>query len=295
MSEIEVLATSLESEVDQHLRDPAAHPLRTLGQGEISVVIAYPAEDSVGAFKRLPPFPDRARAEAYRAQVDAYSSALEAAGCAVVQTDGIIVPAAQDGFALYLQQEIFAPETLASNILKAADPDPEHPVLTAILDTVAAATTERLAIDAQVSNWVWIDDTPQQIDISTPFMRDDKGNDVLDTFVILLPYPAMFRPLLRKFVVPDILANYHDIRGCFIDLIGNLNREQMPQWIPAAIDAANARQIGDPITEDEVQKLYEKDAATYESIYRLKLLNSWWMRKIRRGVYPFILQEPEER
>ncbi|SLN73867.1 aminotransferase class III-fold pyridoxal phosphate-dependent enzyme [Ruegeria meonggei] len=286
----------MERAVDAHLRDQEFHPLKTLGQGEICVTVAFPDDNPVAAFKRLPPFPSRAHAEAYLETVNDYISKLREAGCPVVPTEGRITETAQGGVALYLCQPMAKKEQLVSNVLHAATPDADHPVLNAVLETTKNAINPQLGIDAQVSNWVWLDGKVMQIDVSTPMMRTAAGKELLDLDIVLQPYPAIMRPFLRRFVAPELLKSYYDLRENCIDLLGNLNREGMPQWIEPALIASNRLLPADAqITREEVDEAYKKDAGSYEFIYRLKLVNAWWMRNVRRTVYPFILSKPEKR
>ncbi|MCL6285837.1 aminotransferase class III-fold pyridoxal phosphate-dependent enzyme [Ruegeria sp. 2012CJ41-6] len=286
----------LERAVDAHLQAPDFHPLKTIGQGEICVTVAFPKENPVAAFKRLPPFPNRARAEAYLGVVNDYISSMEKAGCPVVPTEGRFVATSQDGVGLYLCQPLMSKDQLVSNILRAATPDVDHPVLNAVLETTKNATSSTLGIDAQVSNWVWLDGKAMQIDVSTPFMRTSAGKEILDLDTIMKPYPALLRPYLRRFMAPELLKSYYDLRENYIDLLGNLNREGMPQWIDPTLVAANRWLPSNAqITREEVDKAYKTDAGSYELAYRLKLVNAWWMRNVRRTAYPFILQKPEKR
>jgi hypothetical protein len=68
----------------------------------------------------------------------------------------------------------------------------------------------------------------------------------------------------------------------------------LTNWLPAVLQAANQR-LSQPITQDEVEAIYAGDARLWEVVYRLKKLNRWWYRTVRREVYPFLLAAPTAR
>lgn len=289
-----VLLAALESEVCNMLRGSPGTDLRTLGQGEISVAVAYPTAAPRWACKRLPPFADRAQAQRYRAHVLRYAAELRAAGVGVVPTQVHLVPSERGRTALYLTQAVFSPDDLAVTLLRRRKPDAADVVLCDIFDQVLHATGPRLALDAQLANWVWRDGRAHQFDISTPFTCDAQGRPELDLNVIVQPYPAFVRPAIRRWVAPGVIAKYHQPRAALLDFAGNLIKERLTNWMPAVLEAANQR-IEQPITQAEVEAIYREDARLWEVVYRLKRLNRWWYRTVRRDVYPFLLPAPTAR
>jgi hypothetical protein len=288
------MLASLEAEVGAMLRGNPTAELRTLGQGEISVAVAYPTAAPRWACKRLPPFAEPAAAERYRAHVLRYAAELRAAGVGVVPTEVQLVPSERGRTALYLTQAVFRPEDLAVTQLRTRQPDAQDPIVCNIFDQVMRATSPRLALDAQLANWVWLDGQALQFDISTPFTSDAQGRPELDLGVIVQPYPAFLQPAMRRWVAPGVIAKYHDPRGALIDFAGNLIKERLQHWLPAVLQAANQR-LAQPITQAEVEALYLDDARLWEVVYRLKKLNRWWYRRVRRDVYPFLLAAPTAR
>lgn len=288
------LLAALEAEVYALLRGDAGAKLRTLGQGEISVAVAYPTVAPRWACKRLPPFAERGDALRYRAHVQRYAAELRAAGVGVVPTEVHLVPSDRGRTALYLTQAVFAPDDLAVTQLRRRQPDAADPILGAIFDQVMRATGPRLALDAQLANWVWLDGKALQFDISTPFTADARGRPELDLKLIVQPYPALLRPAMRRWVAPGVIGKYHDPRAALMDFAGNLIKERLTHWLPAVLQAANAR-LQRPITQAEVEAVYAGDARLWELVYRLKKLNRWWYRRVRREVYPFLLAAPTAR
>jgi hypothetical protein len=288
------LLSALEAEVGALLRGTAGVSLMTLGQGEISVAVAYPSTAPRWACKRLPPFARRDDAERYRVHVERYAAALRAAGVGVVPTEVHLVPSERGRTTLYLTQAIFSTDDLAVTQLRKREPDPADPILCSIFDQVMRATGPRLALDAQLANWAWLEGRALQFDISTPFTNDAQGRPELDLDLIVQPYPALLRPLMRRWVAPGVVRKYHDPRAALMDFAGNLIKERLTNWLPAVLEAAN-QHISKPITRAEIEAIYRDDARLWEVLYRLKRLNRWWYRTVRRDVYPFLLAEPTAR
>lgn len=79
-----------------------------------------------------------------------------------------------------------------------------------------------------------------------------------------------------------------------LDLAANLHKEQLTQWIPAVLEAAN-RALDTPLTADEVDRYYRSNARLWEVMLRLRRADRWWQRRVRRRAYPFLLPGPTRR
>lgn len=262
--------------------------LLLLGYGEITVVVGWPTSEPRVAVKRLPPLADRGRVERYANSVHAYCHALTEHGVHVVPQQTHVVPAHGGGWALHVVQPMYASEQLAVDHLRRDDPYCRE--LIARVVTMAMLADHGLGVDAQITNWVVVDGVPRLIDTTTPMMRVD-GGFVLDIGLILTPFPAATRPLLRRFVVPDVLARYHDPRSIAIDIAANLHREDLARWIPAVLDAANDR-LPQPIERDEVDRYYRQDARLWSTIQLAKRMNRGWTTHVRRKTFPILLPPP---
>ena len=53
----------------------------------------------------------------------------------------------------YVVQPVLAPDTLVPEILRAAEPDPEHPVLAGICAALPHVVDDRNGLDGQGANW----------------------------------------------------------------------------------------------------------------------------------------------
>lgn len=284
---------ALDSLVDEALKSGREKLLPTLGYGEISLVLGWPQEAPRYACKRMPAFPSRAAFESYARTLGDYVAALEAAGMDVVPTEMRGVDQAGGGVVGYVVQPILAADTLAPPILHAADPGDGHPLVEAIVAAAAGTVSPRIGLDAQLSNWTWDGGRLTYLDVSTPMLWDEAGVSRLDLEPLAQAYPAILRPLLRRFVAPRILDGYRDLRGVYLDLCGNLLKERLDLWLGAFL-AAIAPRLTQPLTAEDVHRYYRSDARLWAVLLRLRRLDRAW--RLRTGrTYPFLLPGPIER
>ena len=194
----------------------------------------------------------------------------------------------------YVVQPILPPDALAPRLLRGTDPAAGHPLVEAVVATVAEAVGPRLGLDAQLANWTWDECGLTYIDVSTPLIWSEDGRPRLDMQLIAEAVPGILRWPLRRFVAPGILDAYRNLRGVYLDVTGNLLKERLDNWLPAFLDRLN-RRIAEPLTEDEVRGYYRSDARLWSSLLRLRKLDRAWRRRIRRRPYPFLLPGRIER
>lgn len=277
----------VESAVVHALESGDESGLRILGYGEISLVIGWPTQRPEFACKRLPPFADKAAADAYAEQFDAYMRVLAGAGVEPVPSSLHILEGQHDVTA-YVVQPVLDADSLGPEVLRNCEPDPEHPLLVAIADSVIRTCDERTGLDAQVSNWVFTEGRIRYLDVTTPMTFDPDGKPLLDLDVFLAAYPWALRGVLGRFVAPGVISAYRDPRNVMVDFTANLLKEQLSDWVPAAIAAAN-RVVSPAIDSNEVTRYYRSDARLWEVMSRLRSADRWWQRKVRRRTYPFLL------
>ncbi|MCB1258241.1 MAG: hypothetical protein KDB26_14110, partial [Microthrixaceae bacterium] len=194
----------------------------------------------------------------------------------------------QDHVTAYVVQPVLDSESLGPEVLRNCEPDAEHPLLVAIADSVIRTCDERTGLDAQVSNWVFTEDRLRYLDVTTPMTFDPDGKPLLDLDVFLAAYPWALRGVLGRFVAPGVISAYRDPRNVLVDFTANLLKEQLADWVPAAIAAAN-RVVSPAIDSDEIARYYRSDARLWEVMSRLRSADRWWQRKVRRRTYPFLL------
>jgi len=284
----------VEDAVQEALASGREDRLRVLGHGAMSLVIGWPPADPVMACKRLPVFPSTSAAERYQDVFYRYIARLEARGLHVVPSSLNFFDPGPDGSRVgYVVQPILPRASLGPAILRATSPDPEHPLLAAVIARVLRTVDARTGLDAQISNWSMMDDTVRYLHVTTPFLYDDQGL-ALDVDVLIASYPWILRPPLRRFAAPPIAAAYCDPRTVLLDLAANLHKERLTEWVPAVLEAAN-RELDEPLTADDVRKYYRSSALLWGVLLRLRRVDRWWQRTVRRRTYPFLLPGPTRR
>ena len=281
-AELEVL----ERDVLAALAAGDASRLTLLGEGEISLVLAG-GEDRSWACKRLPPFPGAAAAERYASTIERYLGELAGRGIDVVDTTVRSVAGDPGRTVLYCVQPILPPDVLGVAVAR-RDPELGGELLERIVDVVLGSVDERFGLDAQLSNWALVDGRPVYLDVTTPLLRDGAGVTELDTDVFLASLPWLLRPPVRRFVVPGIIARYHDPRVVVLDVAANLLRERLGHLVPVVVDAADGRVV--PTLDDgEIRRDRHLDMVTWGALQAVRRADRTWQRRVRRRPYPFLL------
>jgi hypothetical protein len=268
--------------------------LRVLGYGEITLVLAWPSDDPKYACKRLPLFARPADVDAYRAVLDEYLDLLRARGVDVIDTELHTVAQRDGRIAAYCVQPALDATTIVPAVLRAADPAGGHPAFAAIVDAVYRVCSPSTGFDGQLANWVWRDGRLSYLDVTTPMLRDDANRLRLDADLFLSSFPWPLRAPFRRFVLPGVVERFCNPRDVLLDMLGNMHKEQLEQWIPAALEAVNAR-VAPPITASEVQKFYANDARLWAAVLWVRRADRWWQRRVRRRPYQFLLPGRIER
>jgi hypothetical protein len=269
----------------------AARPdgLRVLGYGEVSVTVGWPTNAPTWACKRLPPFPDEGAYTPYRALVEEYVGRLMEAGVCVVPTEVRRIDRPDHSVVGYLVQPVLDPACLGPAVLRAADPAEGHPMVPAIVDAVLACSDGRTGIDAQVTNWAWIDGRACNLDMNTPFLYDAGGRPRIDVGLFIAALPWVLRATQRRSAA-KIAARWSSPRWALLDMAMNLYKDRLDAWIPVVLDAANPR-LDEPIDAAELRSRYDKEAKLWVQMHRLKKIDRWWQRRVRRRRYEFLVPE----
>ena len=281
-----------------HESDP---PAVILGYGEISSIFQI-GEDSTVAYKRMPLFRDIPSGEAYIDQYQEYCRQLREAGLVLPQDGTGIVALEGRPVVLYIGQALLPPERFGHKLIHSLD----KKKAIVLIQKVAASISRiweynnrvkpgiELALDGQISNWVWLDDDPESelvyVDTSTPLFRMD-GRLQLDAELFLQSAPSFLRWIIRRLFLEDVLTRYFDIRKVFTDLAANLFKEQRSDLIPAALEIIN-RYLSDtqkPMTAGEIEKYYKEDKIIWQVFLGFRRIDCWLKTKVQRGRYEFIL------
>jgi hypothetical protein len=280
---------ALEADVSGALATGDVRTLRLIGHGEISLVLGWPPDDPVVACKRLPPFADLAVFERYRDVVLRYMEELRARGVRVLDTE-VQHLVHDDGRVTGFHVQPFLPsDALAIEILRVTPPSHGHRLLDAIVDTVIQATTDRLGVDAQLSNWVWLDDEAWQLDLTTPFLLDERRRPAFDLAPFLASLPAVVRPVVGR-EMTKLILRWTTARGSLLDLAANLLKEGMTGWLEPALDVINAH-VDTPVTRADAERVHAQDRRLWPVLLRLQRMNRWWQQRVRHRRYEFLLPE----
>lgn len=283
----DIRLSTVEAAVRRALQSGSDEGLDVLGYGEISLVVGWPTGEPVVACKRLPPFRSLEQAERYHELFNAYLVTLTSRGVDLVDTEFHLETVDEDVIG-YVVQPVLPARSLGPRILSDSDPDPDHELLTGIIDAVLGICDEQTGLDGQVSNWALVDGSVKYLDVTTPMSLDASGMPMIDMAVFLAAFPWALRGVLGRFVAPGIVRAYSDPRHVLVDLTANLIKERLDGWAPAVVEAAN-RRLDRPISIAEAEKFYRSDARMWEALSRLRRADRWWQRSVRRRPYPFLL------
>jgi hypothetical protein len=260
---------ALERDVVRALADPSGGHIDVLGYGEISCVVAVDAAAGRFACKRLPVFDDERSLAAYARTFERYLRRLTERGVTVVPSRLQTTPAEGGGTAVYCVQPILPAGSLLPDRLARCDDEEGRRLIDAVIDATHAAIGQGVGIDAQLSNWAWVDGELQYLDVTTPLLRDDEGRSELDTGLFLAALPWLLRPLVRWLLIDEILSHYHEVRPALLDLAANLHKERLERWLPYVLRRINA-EVSPAISADEAGRYYRSDAATWTLLLALR-------------------------
>ncbi|MEM9135487.1 MAG: DUF6206 family protein [Actinomycetota bacterium] len=290
MTETEL--AELEAAVVGALADRDDSTLNVLGYGEVSVALGWPIEEPRFVCKRTPPFSPTDFAS-YRNLVGEYIGALGDAGLAVADTT-ILAIERGDEVVAYLVQPMFDAATLGHRVLAAAQPDPSHPFLVAVVDALEVVTPT-LSIDAQVTNFAWDGSALTLVDVGTPFLWDRSGALRFDMRPFSRMLPAATRPLAIR-EMTKLVTRWNDPRRVGVDIVANLYREGLTQWIDPTVEALNrGLDPTEPVTAEEGRAFYEEDAKIWPLLKRLQAAERWWQTSIRRRPYDWFIYSTFDR
>ncbi|MEM9564960.1 MAG: DUF6206 family protein [Actinomycetota bacterium] len=260
--------------------------LNVLGYGEVSVALGWPIDDPQVVCKRTPPF-TREQFAAYRDLVHEYVDRLGASGLAVAETTVLALPRG-DRVVAYLVQPKLDGASLGHRILAGAEPDPEHPLVVAVVEALGVVTPT-LSIDAQFPNFAWDGSTLTLVDVGTPFLWDGDGGLRFDMRPFARMIPAPTRGLAVR-ELTKLVERWNDPRRVGLDVVANLYREGLDEWVEPTVEALNrGLGPGEPVTAEEGRAFYEEDARIWPLLKRLQAAERWWQTTVRRRPYDWFI------
>jgi hypothetical protein len=277
-STLELDIEHLDATVEAAIRAGAPRGLRVLGYGELTLVIGWPTAQPVLAVKRLPPFPNFDRLDAYAGLLERYIEILRERGVWVAQTEIRSRPGTRGSVRAYLVQPLVPRERHLNVMLGGAEAVRAQELLEGVVDNVHRCVDDDVGFDAQAANW-WVENGKLgYFDISTPMLRDPHGSEQLDVSLFLSVYPWVTRPVLAR-IAPGVMAQYHDPRIVLLDFASNLHKEGLDRHVPALLDAAN-RRMERPLTATDVRRYFRQDKLLWALMQRLRLADRAWQRHL---------------
>jgi hypothetical protein len=264
--------------------------IEVLGYGEVTTVLALDAGAGRFALKRLPEFPDMGSAERAVRVIRLYLEALRKLGVDVVDTDVRYVHLEGDPVMVYCVQPALPSECLGPAYMHALDESAAVAAFDRILEILARAVTDVVAPDGQLSNWAFVEDRILYMDVSSPFMRDAEGRQLLDwDHYLQSSMPLPLQPIVRRWVLPHLLDKYFTLRGQVVDLLGNLIKEGLVHLEVPLRERANQKlAFAPPISEEEVRKYYAGDARTYAFLQAARRADRWVQQSLGRRYGTFL-------
>jgi len=289
--------------VDFEARLDPARPLAAdlgasiIGYGEISTVFTLSAADGV-VLKRMAGFREPEVAP-YVAAVDRYCQRLTARGLEVVPTACVPVARAGRHPVVYVVQQALAAHTIGNRVVRDAGDDDVRALLAAVMQRLITVWREhadgaRVGLDAQISNWAWVDGRPVYLDVSTPLMRapEDGMRECLDPNIALRSMPLPLAWVFKLWALQSVLDRYYDLREVIKDIAANFVKEGRPDRVPLALEAAApllAERDLPPLETREVERYYRGDARIWRWFQRARRADRWWARRVLRRPYDYIL------
>jgi hypothetical protein len=285
---------ALDRQVEAALASGSEHELEILGSGEQFAVLAWNTEQGRFACKRLPPFPDQSRFDAYRAVLQAYIEQLSAAGVAALDTRVLGLERPDGRVVAYCIQPAMAPEMFLHEQLARSAPAEAQRLLDRLAGSIAATVSVHVGLDPHVTNWLVRGDELVYIDLSTPLMRDDNGQERLETELFLGSLPWLLREPVKRFFLRDLLDRFYDRRRVFLELFSGLHQERLGHLVPAHLDRLESL-VKPALTGPEIWRHHRMDVRLFAALQRLRRLDRFWQRQIRCRPYPYLLPRPTPR
>jgi hypothetical protein len=285
-----------------------------LGWGEISTVAEIGGLQITGwrhpktgapmpvVYKKMPPFLDRAEAEAFVGHYREYNRVLgEEVGIEVPHFDARIVEPEQGRVLIFVVQERVDPASVGHEILRDISPQAAERLYVAILhnyeklfcfNRACADSGYQVGLDGQIPNWavdgyggdpeaLTGEERLLYLDTNVPMLRVG-GQDVVSTDMYFQALPGSARwPIKRLNIDQEVMDRYFQMRTIMLDFLGNLIVRHRGDLLPRLVQISNEALAGpfavgefEPFTVGEVEKYYRSDVATWRLWRSLKLLGA---------------------
>lgn len=263
--------------------------LNTLGFGEVGVPLAWPDTNPRLCVKRLNMSKSNKDVNDHIDAVQAYMSAIEL-HVDLVPTELRTVVNDLGATVVYLVQPVIARDELLEHVLADTAPTADHPALVALREaSVATVQDRKVALDSQVSNFMWKDGRLSFFDVGTPFRLDANGRAMRLPELMFTTVPSIARGLGNKEaskVINDFSSAHGNLRHAAISLA----RLGLDDWVGPAVDTFNEVLGDEPLVASEIHGAMDGLQKDMKAIKNLMKAQRFWSEKVKRQPYDaFIL------
>lgn len=272
----------LDRRIATALRERSVEGLQVLGMGEAGLALAWPNDNPTAVVKRLWVSDSAADAEAQLERIREYTDRL-APFVDITPTDLRTVVADSGRTIPFMVQPIYKPEQLVEHVLAEDEPATDHPIVTSLTEAILQTGADgRQALDAQFSNFAWINDRLVFFDLGSPFMYDENGN-ATDIPGVVDSMPAILHPILRR-QVRGTMNRLGGRRYTFRQAAISLPRIGQERWLTPALEAFNEH-LDEPLTVEEVHARIQRMHRELKVMKSLMRTQRAWSTKVRRKPY----------
>ncbi len=292
------LLESFEAGFDPRRPERSALPARALANGKGCTILALddPAAADV-VFKRMSFFRSEAEAVRYEAVLQDYISTLaEQAGVPVLPSTSVHIRGrSRRAWTVYIIQQRVPETAIGHHFIGHLPPAEVDHLVVAILAELAKvfdfnkahAGKLELSIDGRISNWavpglaLGTGALPnplelRYLDVGTPLMMRD-GLEQFTPEPLLRSFPLLLRPLLRRALLPDLMARYYNFRRVTLDLLSSILNAGYGNLLRMLVDSANWFFLAErlemhfrPITVQEVYAYHRRDMRRWQAYLLLR-------------------------
>ena len=258
--------------------------LNTLGFGEVGVPLAWPDTEPRLCVKRLNMSKSKKDVNDHIDAVQEYMSALET-HVDLVPTELRTVVNDLGATVVYLVQPIIPRDELLEHVLADATPTVNHPALVAVREaSVATVQDRKVALDSQVSNFMWKDGTLSFFDVGTPFRLDAAGKAKRLPELMFSTIPSIARGIGNKEaskVINDFASAHGNLRHAAISIA----RLGLDDWIGPAVETFNEALDDEPLAAADIRGAMDGLRKDMQAIKNLMKAQRFWSEKVKRQPY----------
>ena len=241
------------------------------------------------ACKRLPLFSSLDDLERYEQLLKRYLAELRSRGVRLLETR--IERIGTDDFAgaAYCVQPLIKQDAVLSRYLASCPQTEAEALLDQVLESVKSVVSDRVGLDADVSNWCLQHGRLTLIDVTTPMLRDENLKEELQYEMFLTSLPWAARSALKRVGVEAFIGKFYSRRGILLDMLCGLYREGIERHVPYFMARAN-EVVSESFSLAEVRRYSILNETLWSAGRKLQQLERLWRVRIRRETYPFLLR-----